>query len=73
MPKKLLSISISCYNLGSLIEECLDSFLKEKEVYNQLELIVVDDGSTDDITVEKVKKYVEYGRNTSCTDIFACK
>ena len=59
MPKKILSVSIACYNLGSLIEECLDSFLKEKEVYNQLELLVVDDGSTDDITVEKVKRYVE--------------
>ena len=59
MPKKNLSVSIACYNLGSLIEECLDSFLKEKEVYDQLELLVVDDGSTDDITVEKVKRYVE--------------
>ena len=59
MPRKILSVSISCYNLGALIEENLNSFLQKEETYDRLELLVVDDGSTDGDTINRVKKYTK--------------
>lgn len=56
---KILSVSIACYNLGALIEQNLQSFLGDPKVYDQLELLVVDDGSTDHDTVARVQKYVK--------------
>ena len=40
------SIVIGCYNYGQYIGECLESALSQR--YEDLEVIVVDDGSTDD-------------------------
>ena len=59
MPRKVLSVSIACYNLGKLIEENLNSFLQDKETYDRLELLVVDDGSTDGDTIECIKKFTK--------------
>ncbi len=42
-----LSIIIPCYNAENYIRKCLDSIL-EQEIQDRMEILVVDDGSTDE-------------------------
>lgn len=59
MPKKLLTISIAAYNVEKYIAITLDSLVKSKYL-NELEVLVIDDGSTDNtynIAKEFEKKY----------------
>ena len=42
---KLLTITVPCYNSQEYMEKCLNSLLSEKE---RIEIIIIDDGSTDD-------------------------
>lgn len=59
--QKILSVSVAAYNLGDMIRDNLDSFIKApKEVLNKIEILVTNDGSTDDtpkIVKEYAKKY----------------
>ncbi len=59
--QKILSISVAAYNLGDMIRDNLDSFVKApKEVLDKIEILVTNDGSTDDtekIVKEYTKKY----------------
>lgn len=50
------SVIIDTYNLGIFIEEAIESVLVQTFPRDRTEIIVVDDGSTDD-TQERVKKY----------------
>jgi glycosyltransferase involved in cell wall biosynthesis len=50
----LVSIIIPCYNHGNYLAEAIDSL--HTQTYNNLEIIVVDDGSTDN-TREVAEKY----------------
>ena len=46
--QKVLSISVAAYNLGDMIRDNLDSFVKApKEVLDKIEILVTNDGSTD--------------------------
>ncbi len=54
--KPLVSVIIDTYNYGHFIEEAIDSVLNQTFPQKDMEIIVVDDGSTDD-TPERVKKY----------------
>ena len=57
--EKVLSISVAAYNLGSMIEQCLDSFIQE-DILERVEVLVTDDGSKDntaEIVAEYEKKY----------------
>ena len=56
MVKPLVTVLISAYNYGHFIEEAIDSVLAQDYPNDRLEILVVDDGSTDD-TTERVRKY----------------
>lgn len=51
---KKVSIIIPCYNSEKYIEECIESALNQD--YNNIEVIVIDDGSTDN-SLKKIKRY----------------
>jgi glycosyltransferase involved in cell wall biosynthesis len=56
MPDPRVSVLIDSYNYGRYIEQAIDSALAQRFPTEQMEVIVVDDGSTDD-TAERLKKY----------------
>lgn len=43
---KVLSVSVAAYNLESMIQQCLDSFICPG-VLEKVEVLVTDDGSKD--------------------------
>src|SRR5665213_1363673 len=56
MPEPQVTVLIDTYNHGYFIEEAVDSVLSQDYPQEKIEILVVDDGSTDD-TAERVKKY----------------
>jgi len=56
MHKPLVSVIICTYNYSHFIEEAVESVLNQTLLSDDIEIIVIDDGSTDD-TVERLKKY----------------
>src|SRR5229473_4326167 len=52
----LTTVLIDTYNYGRFIEQAIESVLSQDSPEEQLEIIVVDDGSTDD-TAQRVSKY----------------
>lgn len=53
-----ISVIIPCYNVKDMVSECLDSIVAQTIGLEHLEIILVDDASTDD-TVSVLKKYEE--------------
>ena len=56
MTAPLFTVLIDTYNYGQFIQEAVDSVLAQDFPMEQVEILVVDDGSTDD-TAECLKKY----------------
>ncbi|MGC1415979.1 MAG: glycosyltransferase [Candidatus Acidiferrum sp.] len=67
MTAPLVTVLIDTYNYGQFVEEAIDSALAQEFPGEQREILVVDDGSTDD-TAERLKKYgdsIRYIRKTN--------
>ena len=45
--QKWLSVSVAAYNTEATIRETLSSFISDPDLLEQMEIIVVNDGSTD--------------------------
>jgi hypothetical protein len=56
--RPVITVLIDAYNYGRFIEQAIESVLSQDFAVEQVEILVVDDGSTDD-TAERVKKYGE--------------
>ncbi len=58
--EKILTVSIAAYNVEKYIEQTLDSLVTDEQTMNKMEIIIVNDGSTDDtarLAEEYVNKY----------------
>ncbi len=53
---KLLSVAIPCYNSAAYMRHCIETLLPGGE---EIEILVVDDGSQKDNTLEIAKEYEE--------------
>ena len=51
-----ISVILPIYNVGKYLEQCINSIINQTIGFNNIELIMVDDGSTDD-SYEIMKKY----------------
>src|SRR5208283_3874186 len=56
MSRPLLSAVLNTYNYGCFIEEAVESVLAQDCPASEMDILVVDDGSTDD-TAERVRKF----------------
>jgi len=56
--RPVITVLIDAYNYGRFIEQAIESVFTQDFAMEQVEILVVDDGSTDD-TAERVKKYGE--------------
>lgn len=57
MGKQLISVIVPMYNVEKYISQCLESLIKQ--TYKNLEIIVIDDGSTDQ-SLNIAKRYAKY-------------
>lgn len=55
----MVTIAIASYNNAQYIERCVESVINQS--YSNLQILIVDDGSTDD-TIERLKKYKDEDR-----------
>jgi glycosyltransferase involved in cell wall biosynthesis len=51
-----VTVVVTTYNYGRFIEQAIDSVLAQEYPQEKIQIVVVDDGSTDD-TAERVRKY----------------
>ncbi len=56
MATPLITVVVTTYNYGRFIEEAIDSVISQDFPQEKVQIVVVDDGSTDD-AAERVKKY----------------
>jgi glycosyltransferase involved in cell wall biosynthesis len=62
MKSKILTVSVSAYNVENYIDEALSKFLVLGDMLNDIEILIIDDGGTDrtkDIALMYAQKYPE--------------
>lgn len=67
MKPPMVTVLVDTFNYGHFIEEAIESVLSQDFPMEQVEILVVDDGSTDD-TPERMKKYgsrIQYLRKSN--------
>lgn len=57
--KPIVSVVVTCYNYGKFVAGCLDSL--QKQTFSDFEVIVVDDGSTDN-SAEQIRPFLQDSR-----------
>ncbi|MDO5709534.1 MAG: glycosyltransferase family A protein, partial [Coriobacteriales bacterium] len=55
--KKIISFGIPCYNSAEYMDHCVESILAGSGYADDVQVIIVDDGSTKDNTFEKAKEW----------------
>ncbi len=60
---KILSLVLPCYNEGENINKLLDTVTKLQETNNNIEIIIVENGSKDD-SLTKIKNHLIYKKNS---------
>jgi glycosyltransferase involved in cell wall biosynthesis len=61
MQEILISIIIPCFNHGAYLQEAIDSVTNISGVQKKIEIIIVNDGSTDKYTIEKLHQLEKEG------------
>lgn len=56
---KILSFGIPCYNSAAYMDHCISSILEGTNYAPDIQIIVVDDGSTKDATAQKADEWAE--------------
>lgn len=51
-----VTVGIPCFNESKNILKCLDSITSQSDIFQSIEVLIVDDGSTDD-TVKIIENY----------------
>lgn len=64
MQSNIISVIIPVYNAEKWINKCLDSIISQT-IYNKLEIIIVDDGSTDN-SANIIEAYEKVHNNVKC-------
>ncbi|UKS53780.1 glycosyltransferase family 2 protein [Mycoplasma feriruminatoris] len=64
MNKKLCTIIIPCYNMQNFLADCLDSIYQNIDCEKYLDVLIIDDGSTDN-TVNIANNYLKKHKNIS--------
>lgn len=62
MEKYLLSILIPVYNASKFLNRCIDSIVKQKEFNNNVEIVIINDGSKDN-SLEIINSYISKYNN----------
>ena len=57
--QKTLTFGIPCYNSSEYMDHCIESILEGSDYAEDVQIVVVDDGSTKDDTFEKAKSWQE--------------
>ena len=52
-----ISVIVPCYNLGAYLDEAVKSVLAQ--TYQDFEILIVDDGSTDPVTISLLDHYAQ--------------
>ena len=56
--RNTVSVIIPVYNTGIYLEKCLNSVIESD--YKDIDIILINDGSKDDVTLEILDKYKNY-------------